>query len=67
VFVPESQVTPPPTVLIGQVATERNVSTSLLFNVELENGRCDAVLPAEEMESWVFMNRFVFSCLKYFL
>jgi hypothetical protein len=44
-FVSEGQITPPPTVIVGQVVTERNIC--LLFSGEVGNGRCNALLKKE--------------------
>jgi hypothetical protein len=42
-FVSNGQITPPLTVIVRQVVTERNVS--LLFTGDLDNGLSDVVLP----------------------
>jgi hypothetical protein len=47
-FLPAGHITLPPTVILGQVMTERNVF--LLFSGELDNGQCDALLRVEEKE-----------------
>jgi hypothetical protein len=47
-FVSEGQITQPLTLTDGQVVTEGNAS--LLFNVELDNGCCDILLPLKEKE-----------------
>jgi hypothetical protein len=45
-FVSEDQITPPPTVVVGEVVAEG--SASLLFRNELYNGRCEVVFPVGE-------------------
>jgi hypothetical protein len=46
-FVSEPEITQTPTVIAGQVVTERNVS---VFSGWLDNVYCDARLPFEDME-----------------
>jgi hypothetical protein len=47
-FVSECQITQPLTVTAGQVVTKGNVF--LLFNVELDDGYCEILLPVKEKE-----------------
>jgi hypothetical protein len=45
-FVPEGQITQPTIVIMCQIVTEEN--TSLLVSDELDNIKCDALLPVKD-------------------
>jgi serine kinase of HPr protein (carbohydrate metabolism regulator) len=48
VSVSEVQITQPPTVMVGQVISERNASVSI--SGEQDTGHCEAVVPVEGKE-----------------
>jgi hypothetical protein len=57
-FVSGGQITQPPTVILGEVVTNGNVSP--LFSSELAGGHYDAALPVEEKELWYFVYDYVY-------